>query len=192
MANTPAELTIGIYGDRVARPLLGELDEHYSVEDIALALSKICRFGGRCTDFYSVAEHSIMVADIVSETNPELAVHGLLHDASEALLGDTVTPLKTSMSLQCGEYNQTLGYLDSQVLWALYDHLELPWPSNRQWGIIKAADDEALAREAKGLMGGPDWAPETQAPGVTSGLPWRDAFIVYMAMYDECLEDMDG
>lgn len=64
-----------------------------AIDDIALALSRICRFAGqiRPRRFYSVAEHSVHVSRRVS---PDAALAALLHDATEAYLGDMVRPLK--------------------------------------------------------------------------------------------------
>jgi 5'-deoxynucleotidase YfbR-like HD superfamily hydrolase len=66
------------------------------ITDIAKALSKICRFGGRIPEFYSVAQHSVIVASLAYKDTGDksLALCGLLHDAAEAYLGDVITPLK--------------------------------------------------------------------------------------------------
>lgn len=68
-----------------------------SIEDIAHALSRICRFGGHIREgFYSVAEHCVHCVDLANEYDEsydiQLAV--LLHDATEAYLGDVIKPLK--------------------------------------------------------------------------------------------------
>ncbi len=67
--------------------------------DISKALSKLCRFSGHTSKFYSVAEHSVRVAAYLRHTGhmPLTQLAGLLHDSSEAYLGDVCTPLKNIM-----------------------------------------------------------------------------------------------
>ena len=61
------------------------------IGDISTALSKICRFGGHTEEFYSVAQHSVLVCMLAPI---HLKAAALLHDATEAYLGDVVKPLK--------------------------------------------------------------------------------------------------
>jgi hypothetical protein len=64
--------------------------------DIAQALSNLCRFGGHSRAFYSVAQHSVIVSDLLADTGaaPDAVLAALLHDAAEAYLGDLPHPLK--------------------------------------------------------------------------------------------------
>lgn len=70
--------------------------DQITIEDIAGALSKICRFGSHIERFYSVAEHSVLCAQVASMdgASTEAIKAVLLHDAAEAYCGDMVKPLK--------------------------------------------------------------------------------------------------
>jgi len=71
--------------------------EDICIEDIAHALSLICRFGGHSRRHYSVAQHSV----ICSHIGEQAKIQKLLHDAPEAYCGDMVRPLKLSMPAYC-------------------------------------------------------------------------------------------
>ncbi len=66
------------------------------IDDIAHALANQCRFGGHCRSFYSVAQHSCLLADLAAAEDSDEAdqLWALLHDAAEAYLVDLPHPLK--------------------------------------------------------------------------------------------------
>ena len=72
--------------------LLNPKEEDILIEDIAHALANTCRFNGHVKRFYSVAEHSVLCANLIE--NKRYQLDALLHDASEAYLGDITRPLK--------------------------------------------------------------------------------------------------
>ena len=64
-------------------------------EDILIPLGNICRYGGRCREFYSVADHTLNLTQyFVNKGDLELARIALLHDACEAYIGDIIWPIK--------------------------------------------------------------------------------------------------
>jgi hypothetical protein len=71
----------------------------FDLEDIAHNLARVCRFGGAVDGYYSVASHSVYVARELDREGGSLDLvrAGLLHDATEAYIGDMVSGLKALM-----------------------------------------------------------------------------------------------
>lgn len=67
------------------------------IDLIARSLANTCRYNGQCLKYYSVAEHSVLVSQLVPE---ELALAALLHDASEVYVGDMPPMLKRYLASQ--------------------------------------------------------------------------------------------
>jgi len=84
--------TITTYSGNLFWPLDPQ-PQDVTIEDVAHALSMLCRFTGHIARYYSVAEHCINVSRMVPR---ESALAGLLHDASEAYVADVSTPVKHS------------------------------------------------------------------------------------------------
>lgn len=119
------------------------------IEDIAASLSKLCRYTGHCRSFYSVAQHSVLVSELVP---PAYALEGLLHDATEAYLGDISRPTKVVLNVASG---QAVAAIEAQLHEAIAERFGIPWPMHPE---IKDADNVALATERRDLMvGESDW-----------------------------------
>ena len=122
--------------------------EDISLEDIAQALSKICRFTGHVKEFYSVAEHSCLVLQIVNdlaggEASREIQIAALLHDATEAYVNDVSTPLKRLLQ----DYRAVEASVWAAISKKFGISEELP-------KIVKAADKLAYFIERNQLMPG--------------------------------------
>jgi uncharacterized protein len=121
--------------------------EDICIEDIAHALSMLCRFTGATQQFYSVAQHSVWVSHRCA---PEDALWGLLHDASEAYLMDLPRPLKRAPEFTF--YREA----ESRAMLAICERFGLPWGTPLS---VKEADARMLATEARDLMAPlhPEW-----------------------------------
>lgn len=118
--------------------------DQFDIKDIAYALSNTCRFNGHCAGFYSVAEHSVAVA---LRLPSELRLAGLLHDATEAYLGDIPSPIKQFLP----DYKAIEKRFEEAVATAFMVNLWEP--------AVKEADIDALFTEAHFLIPsqGKDW-----------------------------------
>ncbi|CAI8817207.1 Phosphohydrolase [Pseudomonas sp. IT-P74] len=106
--------------------------------DIVHSLAHLCRFNGHTREFYSVAQHSCMVADLVPEQDKLAA---LLHDAAEAYIGDMVQPLKQWMHA----YQDVEQWIWERICTRFNLDPELP-------ASVRHADLVALATERRDLM----------------------------------------
>lgn len=145
-----------------------------TVEEIAFSLAKICRFTGHCNEFYSVAQHSVLVSRL--GTTHEERVHGLFHDAVEAVVGDMSSPLKMLIP----QYKEIEQKCEEVIL----EGLGLP---RKLCAAVKVNDLRMLAAEKHDLM--PDSAMEwavlkgVKAPTETI-VPitnWRHAAMEFLA-----------
>jgi len=77
--------------------LLNPTKEQISIFDICKGLAHTPHFGGQTPEFFSVAQHCLLVCDLMPprfKRKPNLMMAALLHDASEAYYGDMLKPLK--------------------------------------------------------------------------------------------------
>lgn len=122
-------------------------DPHISsldIEDIAHALSNICRFNGHCKKFYSVAEHSILIALCAS---PAAALLALLHDAAEAYLTDFPSPIK--------QYFPEYKTMEEKLLGLIFHRFGVTTSQLAYYyDEVKKLDLAILATEVEQLIGG--------------------------------------
>lgn len=121
-------------------------EQDIDIYDICYSLSNIARFSGQ-VPFYSVARHSIYVSQILPH---ELKLSGLLHDASEAYIGDVVSPIKHKMK----EYLE----LEKNIM----TKVSKKWNLDINNPLVKRADMEALVYEKNILFFKKEYRIENQ------------------------------
>jgi len=123
-------------------------------EFILNSLCRIPRFVGAGNRFYSVAQHSVLVAELAGEAvtprqaRVEMKLHAFLHDAHEAFLGDIPHPVVELLTFGLPEFKEHLADVKEDFQSAIYHGLGLPAPSPDILSAIALADKQALAREA--------------------------------------------
>lgn len=154
-------------------------EEDILIEDISHALSHIVRFTGHARVPYTVAQHSLLVADLVP---PADRLWGLLHDASEAYLGDVASPLKSLLP----DYRQ----IEEKFQKVIAGRFGLPWPMPE---TVKFADRVALMAEKRDLMLARQEWPGQFDPGEAVSVrdiqdPWQAELALRTAIKECCGE----
>jgi 5'-deoxynucleotidase YfbR-like HD superfamily hydrolase len=116
---------------------------HVKIEDIAHALSMLCRYNGHICEFYSVAQHCIQVSKRLAGLGYSVKIQlcGLLHDAAEAYLGDLPAPIKELLY----DYKE----LEKAYQDIIFSHFDLHDEWKHSHSIIKNADNDILEDEQK-------------------------------------------
>ena len=160
--------------------LLNPCAADVALEDIAHALALTPRFGGHCTQFLSVAQHSILVADLVGVHAPgKLAQQvALLHDASEAYLVDMPAPIKRHLP--------DFKIIEDRVQDTVFKAFGLSQTAREIKPIVKAADTLALQWEQRDFGPYGDWlkVAELDLPTIQA-LDSRAAEAAFVARFRE-------
>lgn len=169
---------IATYTGNIIYPLNPDPADIY-IEDIAHALSNQCRFTGHTRYFYSVAQHSMLVSEIVPD---KYRMWGLLHDASEAYLSDMARPIK-----KMPEFGEFYLAAEDKLMAAVIERFGLenilPMPRS-----VKEADDILLGNEILNLMpthevySGWEGTPQLRTGALTYMAP-ADAEALFLATY---------
>ena len=111
------------------------------ITDIAHALAYSCRFNGHVSQFYSVAQHSVLASYLCVE-DPRWA---LMHDAAEAYLPDIARPIK--------QHINGFDAIELRLLRVIAAAFSLSPPPYSE--SVSRVDDRLLATEMRDLMHGP-------------------------------------
>jgi len=159
-----------------------------SIEDIAIGLSNCCRFSGQLPRgiFYSVAEHSCLASKLCYEEwgCRRVALSVLLHDASEAYMGDCVKPLK----------NLLPGWkaIEDKLQSVIYDKFDVD-----QSEIVDAYDMAMLRTEKEQLFPGDrtSWNGFEHieaAPVTILGMAPREARDLFLVLFEKLYRPIES
>lgn len=138
------ENAILTYTNTLFYPLAPQADE-VKLEDIAHALSQMCRANGHFKSFYSVAQHSINCAREAQARGwaDKVQLACLLHDASEAYISDITRPVKYYLD----DYKKIEQHLQNVI----YEKFGIKELSHEECGQIGDIDNALLHHEFEQL-----------------------------------------
>jgi len=168
-----SKLGIQVYSGKEFFPLSPEMED-IDITDIAHSLALTCRYRGHCNEFYSVAQHSLLVASLVED--PLDKPWALLHDASEAYLCDMPGPIKERFGVltRCDLLLQTM----------IYEKYGLYFGCPEE--VIRA-DKLALATEKRDLLKASyEWNEPLPYPDqqTITPLSWQESERLFLIAFD--------
>jgi hypothetical protein len=157
-----------------------------SLLDVAHHLAKKDRFAGACNRLYSVAEHSLLVVELIEHefplASPSTLLAALMHDAHEAYTGDLTRPMKQLLG-------DAWNVVEHRIQMRVLERFKLRSAFAAARREIKWGDDTALASERAALLPdtGPEWHVMTthkparwidfETRGAFTWQDWRQAFL---------------
>lgn len=172
-----------------------------NIEDIAHALAMKCRFNGHVKQFYSVAQHSVLMARHIKPTKTKvstfyLKMWALLHDAGEAYLADIPRPVKPYTRIATGHYfNDTVpfGDVEEQLRNTIFEVVAPKLHNTKEPSIVKEFDLRILVNEAYSLMnlnavnrstwGALMGVERVTEIGLINGWTWQESKMAFMEYF---------
>ncbi len=153
--------------------------EDIKIEDIAHALSLLCRGNGHVTHFFSVGQHCINCCIEAKERgySDRLILACLLHDASEAYMSDVTRPLKVDMPYYIRQEEYLLDVIYEKYLGSI-----LSVEEKKQ---VKAVDDDMLYYDLRDLLcePQPEPAPKMRSTFTQEYEPFENVEQRYLALF---------
>lgn len=131
------------------------------MEDIAHALSLLCRGGGQLLWFYSVAQHCLNCAEEARARgwSRRMILACLLHDASEAYISDIIRPVKIHLD----NYRE----IEEKIMAVILIKFGLGRLTPEETAGWQTIDNEILDNELKILLP----AEHGRTPAVLASIP---------------------
>jgi len=151
--------------------------DQFTIEDIALGLSRQPRFGGHTKSFYSVAQHCITLSQVVPNG---YKMQALMHDASEAFMGDLPTPLKHLLPEYMG--------IEEEVS----DAIQEAFGFSTMSPLVEVADARMLITERNALLPSLDvldWEEHKPYPIRINPMPMDKAYGEFLKIYHRLKRD---
>jgi len=159
------------------------------INDIAMGLSKQCRFNGQTNRFYSVAEHCVLVSRLSIFKTPYEQLAALLHDAAEAYIGDVADPVKQNLPW----FKET----EKKILAVVWKSLGFEPLSDELKDKIRSGDFQIFLNEKNQLMAekdAQDWElPDAEYEEVKiEGLDHCQAHLRFMIRFHDLMHEIKG
>lgn len=170
--------------------LLNPQPEAVCIEDIAHSLAYQCRYTGHTRQFYSIAQHCVLMA--MNDDLPGDPMVKLLHDASETYIGDMARPWKVLLRVDVPEtklinrHYVLVGDFEQEILNVIGLALDVDLSHCPD---VKEADLRMMATEVRDLMPEmpPDfvWGHQNRKPVEDIIIPWqpKSAGEIFLAVY---------